>query len=260
MSAGPDSGREEGPDAAREVHAREAEKTQAIVQLAGGIAHDFNNLLMTILGNAEMLTAKLEGTPQREMAALIEEAAQRAAELTRSLLAVARRQPLRPQALEVDCLADGLLQRVRGMLGDGIAVELARRCDLRRAMADPAALEAAILSLVTNARDAMPMGGRLLIETDMAATDPARARRLIDVAPGLYVAIAVTDNGTGMPPELARRAFDPFVSTKRGGKGRGLGLSAVEGFARQSGGHVTLASEPGKGTTVTIYLPAAETS
>jgi signal transduction histidine kinase len=258
MTARQDSEGEEGRDAVREERSRQAETTQAVVQLAGGIAHDFNNLLMTILGNSEMLTAKLEaGTPLHEMASLIDEAAQRAAELTRRLLAVARRQPLRPQAVEVDRLAAELLERVRGMLGAGIAIELSRRRDSRPAMADPAALETAILNLVNNARDAMPDGGRLLIETGMVQVDGTLAGRPGDLVPGSYATISVTDNGTGMAPEAARRAFDPFFSTKRGGKGRGLGLSTVEGFASQSGGHVTLASAPGKGTTVTIYLPAA---
>jgi signal transduction histidine kinase len=191
------------------------------------------------------------------MATLIEEAAQRAAELTRRLLAVARRQPLRPQSLEVDRLVVALMERLRGILGPGIAVEISRRRDLRPAMADPAALDSAIVNLINNARDAMPQGGRLLVETGIAQIDEAQARQLVDVAPGPYVAISVTDDGTGMPPEAARRAFDPFFSTKRGGKGRGLGLSTVEGFARQSGGHVALVSTPGKGTTVTIYLPPA---
>jgi signal transduction histidine kinase len=240
-------------------NAAQAEKTQALVQLAGGIAHDFNNLLMTILGNSEMLTAKLEaGTPVHEMATLIDEAAQRAAELTRRLLAVARRLPLRPQPIEVDRFAAGLVERLRATLGDGIAIECAGSRDLRPALADPAALEAALFNLATNARDAMPGGGRLLIEADNARIDEAQARQLVDVGPGAYITIAVTDTGTGMTPDVARRAFDPFFSTKRGGKGRGLGLGIVEGFARQSGGYVTLASAPGKGTTVTIYLPAAE--
>ncbi len=241
-----------------EEQSRQAEKTQAVAQLAGGIAHDFNNLLMTILGNSEMLTAKLDAKgPLHEMAALIEEAAQRAADLTRRLLAVARRQPLRPQAIDVDRLAAGLLERFRGILGDSIAIELPRRRDLQRAMADPTALETAILNLVDNARDAMPEGGRLLIETGIGQVDEAQARQLGEVTPGPYITISVTDNGIGMAPEVARRAFDPFFSTKRGGRGRGLGLGTVEGFVKQSGGHVTLASAPGKGTTVTIYLPPA---
>jgi signal transduction histidine kinase len=258
MTARHDSKEEESRNAVGEEPSRQAEKTQAVVQLAGGIAHDFNNLLMTILGNSEMLTAKLEaGTPMHEMASLIDEAAQHAAELTRRLLAVARRQPLRPQAIEIDRLAAELVERARGILGAGIVIELSRRHDLQPAMADPAALEAAILNLLNNARDAMPDGGRLLIETGMAQVDGASARQVGALAPGSYATISVTDNGMGMSPEVARRAFDPFFSTKRGGKGRGLGLSTIEGFANQSGGHVSLASAPGKGTTVTIYLPAA---
>ena len=258
MTASPKSEDEDGRNAARAEFSRQAEKTEAVVQLAGGIAHDFNNLLMTILGNSEMLTAKLEtGTPTHEMATLIEEAAQRAAELTRRLLAVARRLPLRPQAVAVDRLAIELMERLRGILGDAIGVEISHRRDLRPAMADPAALESAIVNLVNNARDAMPEGGRLLIEAGMAQVDEVQARQLGGIAPGAYVTISVTDNGSGMESEAVRRAFDPFFSTKRGGKGRGLGLSTVEGFAAQSGGGVTLASALGKGTIVTIYLPAA---
>jgi signal transduction histidine kinase len=258
MTIRPNSDEQEDRNVAPVGRSWQAEKTAAVVQLAGGIAHDFNNLLMTILGNSEMLTAKLAaGTPTHEMATLIEEAAQRAAELTWRLLAVARRQPLRPQSLEVDRLVVALMERLRGMLGDGIAVEISRRRELRPAMVDPAALETAIVNLIDNARDAMPDGGRLFVEAGIAEIDEAQAREAGEVAPGPYIMISVTDNGTGMPPEAARRAFDPFFSTKRGGRGRGLGLSTVEGFARQSGGHVALASTPGKGTTVTIYLPPA---
>jgi signal transduction histidine kinase len=258
MTVRPDSDDEESRKATRGEASLQAEKSAAIVQLAGGIAHDFNNLLMTILGNSEMLTAKLEaGTAVHEMAALIDEAAQRAAELTRRLLVVARRQLLRPRAIEVDRLVVALMERLRGMLGDGIAVEISRRRELRPAMVDPAALETAIVNLINNARDAMPDGGRLFVETGIGQIDEAQAQQAGEVAPGPYVMISVTDNGTGMPPEAARRAFDPFFSSKRGGKGRGLGLSMVEGFVRQSGGHVTLASTPGQGTTVTIYLPPA---
>jgi len=258
MTTGSDSP-DEAARAARDEQLRQAEKTQVVVQLAGGVAHDFNNLLMTILGNSEMLTAKLEaGTPTHEMATLIAEAAQRAADLTRRLLAVARRLPLRPQPIEVERFVAGLSERLRGTLGGAIAVELACAGGLRPALADPAALEVAAMALASNARDAMPEGGRLLLEAGSARIAEAQAQQLVDVAPGLYIAFAVTDTGTGMTPDVARRAFDPFFSTKRGGKGRGLGLSTVEGFARQSGGYVTLVSAPGKGTTVTIYLPAAE--
>jgi len=237
---------------------RRADKTQAVVRLAGGVAHDFNNLLMTILGNSEMLTARLDAKgPLHEMATLIKDAAQRAAQLTRRLLAAARGQPLRPQAVDVDRIAIGLMERLRPSLGDGIAVEFARAGELRQAIADPAALETALLNLIDNARDAMPDGGRLLIETGVVQVGTAPAQQPGDVRPGPYVTVSITDNGTGMAPEAARWAFDPFFSTKRGGSGRGLGLSMVEGFAQQSGGDVVLASVPGKGTTVTIYLPAA---
>jgi signal transduction histidine kinase len=260
MATRPDSTDEEGR-AARDEQLRQAEKTQALIELAGGVAHDFNNLLMTILGNSEMLAAKLEpGTPTHEMATLIEEAAQRAADLTRRLLAVARRLPLRPRPVAVDQFIAGLPERLRGMLGENIALELAYASDLQPALVDPTALETAIANLATNARDAMPDGGRLLIEARNAGLSEAQAQQLVDVAPGAYVAIAVTDTGSGMTPDVARRAFDPFFSSKRGGRGRGLGLSIVEGFARQSGGYVTLASAPGKGTTVTVYLPAGRSS
>jgi signal transduction histidine kinase len=194
------------------------------------------------------------------MATLIEEAAQRAAEVTRRLLAVARRLPLRPQPVAAGQLLGRVSERLRGALGGGIAIELACPSGLQPALADPAALETAIMNLASNARDAMPNGGRLLLEAGSARIDEAQAQQMVDVAPGAYVAIAVTDTGAGMTPDVARRALDPFFSTKRGGKGRGLGLSTVEGFARQSGGYVTLVSAPGKGTTVTIYLPAAEVS
>jgi signal transduction histidine kinase len=152
------------------------------------------------------------------------------------------------------------MERLRGTLGDAIAVEISSRRDPRPAVADPAALETAIVNLVNNARDAMPEGGRLLIESGMAEVDEAQARQLGEIAPGPYVTVSVTDNGSGMAPDVARRAFDPFFSTKRGGRGggRGLGLSTVEGFAAQSGGGVTLASAPGKGTIVTLYLPVAQ--
>ena len=245
-------------DSAEDERSRQTEKTEAIVQLAGGMAHDLNNLLMTILGNSEMLTAKLEaGTSLHEMATLIGDAAQTAAELTRRLLAVARRQPLGPQAIDLGRFATGLADRLRQSLGAPIALEI-DTVDARPALADPAALESALLNLATNAQDAMPKGGRLLIATGEVEIDADQALRLGDLRPGRYATISVTDDGTGMPPEVARRAFEPFFSTKRRGRGRGLGLSTVEGFAGQSGGGVTLVSEPGHGTTVTMYLPAAE--
>jgi len=245
------------PDSAEDERARQTEKTQAVIQLAGGIAHDFNNLLMTILGNSEMLTAKLEaGTSLHEMATLIEDAAQRAAELTRRLLAVARRLPLQPQPVALGPFAVDVAQRLRRTLDDRIALHV-DTVEAEPAPVDAAALEAALRSLVANAQDAMPQGGSLLIATGETEVDPERAMRLGGVEPGRYATISVSDDGVGMAPEIARRAFEPFFSTRRGGRGRGLGLSTVEGFAAQSGGGVALTSAPGQGTTVTIYLPAA---
>jgi signal transduction histidine kinase len=244
-------------EGARDEQARQAEKMQVVAQLAGGIAHDFNNLLMTILGNSEMLTAKLEaGTSLHEMATLIEDAAQRAAELTRRLLAVARRLPLQPRPVDLATFAVDLAERLRPTLDHRIALDV-DTVDARPALVDVGALESALHNLVANAQDAMPQGGSLLMATSETAVDAAKALRLGGVEPGRYVTISVTDDGVGMAPEIARRAFEPFFSTKRGGRGRGLGLSTVEGFAAQSGGGVTLVSAPGQGTTVTIHLPAA---
>ena len=241
-----------------EEQLRQGQKLQALGQLTGGIAHDFNNLLMIIMGNAEMLTAKLEDNPRLlEMAELINNSAKRAAELTGRLLAFARRQPLRPAAVDVNRLVAGMDGMLRRTLGESVRIELVQGAGLWPAMIDSTALETAILNLAINARDAMPNGGCLTVATANTHIDEAYARVRTEVRPGQYVAISITDNGIGMSPEVAKQAFEPFFTTKDVGKGSGLGLSMVYGFIKQSRGHVSLYSEIDKGTTVRMYLPRA---
>lgn len=243
---------------ALEERLRRSERLEAIGQLTGGVAHDFNNLLTVILGNAEIMAEQLQDAPRlRELAEMVRTAAQRGGELTHRLLAFARRQPLEPRPVQVNALIsaiDGLLRRA---LGSHIEIELAQGAGLWEAMVDPAQLENALLNLCLNARDAMPAGGRLTIETSNTFIDQAYADQHADVRPGQYVLVAVSDTGTGMSPELIERAFEPFFTTKESGKGTGLGLSMVYGFIKQSRGHIKIYSEPGAGTTVKMYLPRA---
>jgi PAS domain S-box-containing protein len=241
-----------------EAQLRAAQRMEAIGQLTGGVAHDFNNLLTVILGNAEMLVEGLTDDAQlRMLAEMTQTAAQRGAELTQRLLAFARRQPLDPAAVDVNALLGSMDALLRRTLGDEVEVELVRGGGLWRALVDAPQLENALLNLCLNARDAMPDGGRLTIETANAALDDAYAREAEEVEPGQYVMIAVSDTGVGMTEEVRARAFDPFFTTKAVGRGSGLGLSMVFGFVKQSRGHVRLYSEPGQGTTVRLYLPRA---
>jgi PAS domain S-box-containing protein len=238
---------------------RQAQKLEAIGQLTGGVAHDFNNLLTIILGNNELLAESLEDRPElRQMAEMAVNAAERGAELTNRLLAFARRQALAPRAIDVGRLAAGMQVMLRRTLGEQIEVSVVRGADGWLAEVDPGQLEVALLNLAINARDAMPGGGRLTIETANAWLDEATTARQADLRPGPYVTISVSDTGTGMSPEVASRAFEPFFTTKEVGKGSGLGLSMVYGFIKQSGGHARLYSEPGHGTVVRLYLPRAD--
>ncbi|MFN3613769.1 MAG: ATP-binding protein, partial [Rubrimonas sp.] len=241
-----------------EAQLRRAQRLEAIGQLTGGVAHDFNNLLTIILGNAEMLVEALEGDDRlRGLAELTQSAAERGAQLTGRLLAFARRQPLDPSPTDVNALLadmDGLLRRT---LGGEVQIETVRGGGLWRALVDATQLESAVLNLCINARDAMPAGGRLTIETGNVFLDQAYADTAEEVTPGQYVMVAISDTGTGMPPEVAARAFEPFFTTKPVGRGSGLGLSMVFGFAKQSRGHVKIYSEQGQGTTVRLYLPRA---
>jgi len=235
---------------------REAQKMQAIGQLTGGVAHDFNNLLTVILGNLEAMQHILG--PDHPATSRIESAArgaERGASLTRHLLAFARRQPLEPKPLNLKRQftdMTGLLQRT---LGEHIDVRVVETAGLWDVLADPAQVESAVLNLAINARDAMASGGRLTIETATVVLDERYARGHVEVTAGDYVMIAVTDTGTGMTPDVIDRAFEPFFTTKEAGRGTGLGLSMVFGFAKQSSGHVKIYSELGQGTSVKLYLP-----
>ncbi len=239
----------------------EAQKMESIGHLTGGMAHDFNNYLGVMIGNLEMLRGR-KGI-DAEGNSLIDSAlagATRAGDLTRSLLAFSRRQPLDPQHTDINRRVAGIAGLLKGTLGELIAVRQVYQPDLWRVRVDPAQLDSAIVNLATNARDAMRRGGDLTISTSNVSLDPMQAGGALGLEPGDYVVISVTDSGVGMPPEVLGRAFEPFFSTKPVGHGTGLGLSMVFGFVKQSGGTVSLRSEVGRGTTVDIYLPrAAET-
>jgi PAS domain S-box-containing protein len=239
-----------------EEQLRQAQKMEAVGQLTGGIAHDFNNLLTVIMGNAESLSESLGDNPRlKHLAELMAMAAQRGADLTRSLLAFARKQTLAPRVTDVNALVSRMEDLLRRTLGEQIEVVLVRGEGLWNAAVDPAQLDSAILNLAVNARDAMPNGGKLTIETANVELDDAYASQNIGAVAGPHVMIAVSDSGAGMTPEVLTRAFDPFFTTKETGKGTGLGLSMVYGYVKQSGGHVKIYSEIGHGTTVRLYLP-----
>ncbi|MBV9734403.1 MAG: CHASE3 domain-containing protein [Acidisphaera sp.] len=239
-----------------EMVARQAHKMEALGQLTGGVAHDFNNLLQIVSANLELLGARLTEEWQRTRLGAALAGVERGARLTRHLLAFARRQPLAPEAVDPARLLGGLEDMLRGTLGAVIKVELVIGGGLWAVHADPAQLETAVLNLAINARDAMPDGGRLTIEAGNASLDAAYAAAN-EVTPGQYVMIAVTDTGVGMSQDQLVRAVEPFYTTKPEGRGTGLGLSMVYGFARQSGGHFKLYSEPGHGTTARLYIPRA---
>ena len=239
---------------------RQSQKLEAIGHLTGGVAHDFNNLLTIIIGNLETALRQVDtlaGGAQVKLVRRLENAmhgAQRAATLTKRLLAFARQQPLNPSVIDADRLINGLSDFLRRALGEDISLEIVGSAGLWPIEADTAELEAAILNLAVNARDAMHKGGKLTIETSNAYLDEAYCLKHPDVRSGQYVLIAVTDTGSGMKKEIVDRAFDPFFTTKPTGQGTGLGLSQVFGFVKQSGGHVKIYSELGEGTTVKLYL------
>jgi PAS domain S-box-containing protein len=237
-----------------EEERRRAQRMDALGKMTGGVAHDFNNLLTIILGNLQLLERRLKDDTLRGFATTAERAARRGADVTRRLLAFARSQPLEPQTIDLNHLVRDMTALVARLLGSGIEIETRLAPDLWRTRADPGQVEDALLNLVINARDAMPDGGRLVIETENVDI-PSRTRGGRDTAPGSYATVAVVDTGTGMSEEVIARAVEPFFTTKEVGKGSGLGLSMVYGFVRQSGGDVEIESQPGKGSTLRIYLP-----
>jgi signal transduction histidine kinase len=242
---------------AAEEALRQSQKMEAVGQLTGGLAHDFNNLLTGISGSLQLMQTRLSQGRVSELDRYItaaEGAARRAASLTHRLLAFSRRQTLDPKPTNINRLISELEELIRRTVGPSIQVEVVGAAGLWPALVDPNQLENALLNLCINARDAMPDGGRITIETANKWLDE-RAARERELSPGQYLSLCVTDTGTGMTPEVIKRAFDPFFTTKPLGQGTGLGLSMIYGFARQSGGQVRIYSEVGKGTTMCLYLP-----
>ncbi|GFE84225.1 hypothetical protein GCM10011487_62250 [Steroidobacter agaridevorans] len=243
--------------AAAEALVRQMQKMEVVGQLTGGIAHDFNNMLAIIVGSLDMAKKYFQRDPAKASRSIDHalEGATRAAELTARLLAFSRQQPLDPRVVDANKLVSGMSELLTRTLGGNVRMETVLAGGLWRMFADPPQLESAILNLCVNGRDAMPDGGKITLETMNAHLDDVYAAAHAEVRPGQYVAIAVTDTGTGMTAEVLSRAFDPFFTTKKPGQGTGLGLSQVYGFAKQSGGHVKMYSEVGQGTTVKLYLP-----
>ncbi|MHB1699415.1 MAG: PAS domain S-box protein [Acidobacteriaceae bacterium] len=237
----------------------QSQKLESIGHLTGGIAHDFNNLLTVILGNSEMLAEELAENPRLlPLAEMIRVSGQRGAELTNRLLAFARKQALEPKLVCPGQIAQDMLAMLQRTLGENIRVEVFHDADLWPVFIDPGQLESAILNLCINARDSMPQGGHLLIEASNVVLDQSYSESNLDVLPGEYVMLAVSDTGTGIPPAILERVFDPFFTTKPKGKGTGLGLSMVYGFTKQSGGNVKIYSEEGVGTVVKLYMPRSD--
>jgi signal transduction histidine kinase len=241
-----------------EAQFRQAQKMESIGRLAGGIAHDFNNLLTAITGYVDLAIDTLPQThPVRDDLNEINKAADRAATLTRQLLAFARRQVIEPQILNLSTMIVDMSKLLRRLLGEDIDLTTLPDPQLWSVKADPGQIEQVVINLAVNARDAMPRGGKLLIETQNTRLDDLYTSRHIDVAPGEYVQLAVTDTGQGIPPDVQSRIFEPFFTTKEAGKGTGLGLATCYGIIKQHGGHIGFYSEEGRGTTFKIYLPRA---
>ena len=234
----------------------QAQKMDAIGKLTGGIAHDFNNLLAIVLGNLDLIYERLPA--KSDLTRLVRpaiSAAERGAELTARLLAFSRKQPLQPKSVSLNHLLENMADLLRRSLGETIAVRVETDDAIWPCEIDPVQLESVVLNLAVNARDAMPQGGRLMIETSNQHLDRDYVAANPEVKPGDYILLSVPDNGAGMAPDVLERVFEPFFTTKRMGEGTGLGLSITYGFVKQSGGHVKIYSEPGEGTSVKIYLP-----
>jgi nitrogen-specific signal transduction histidine kinase len=240
-----------------EERLRQSAKMEAVGRLAGGVAHDFNNLLQAISGSLEVVERRLAAgqIDVGQHVAAARTTVDRATALTQRLLAFARRQPLKPEYTNLNALVLGMRDLIQKSVGEAVQVELRLADDLWPIWADAIQVESALLNLAINARDAMPEGGRLAVETSNTHLDEAYVAMEPGLEAGDYVMLAVTDTGTGMPPDVLARAFEPFFTTKPVGQGTGLGLSQLYGFARQSGGHVRIESEVGRGTSVRLYLP-----
>ena len=239
-----------------EEQVRQASKMEAIGRLAGGVAHDFNNLLTIINGYAQLLVDRFPaGGPHHASLEQILNAGSRAAALTRQLLAFGRRQVIAPQVLNLNGVVSGIEKMIHRLIGEDIELVCRLKKPLAAVKADPGQIEQVVMNLVVNARDAMPRGGKLTLGIADFALDGPPDTAEVEVPPGRYVLLAVSDTGVGMAPDVAERAFEPFFTTKPEGKGTGLGLSMVYGFARQSGGLAAIESKPGIGTTVRLYLP-----
>jgi signal transduction histidine kinase/CheY-like chemotaxis protein len=237
---------------------RQAQKMDAIGQLTGGIAHDFNNILTVIMGMIEIVAEEVAEEPQiAALAKTISQAADRGAELTQRLLAFARKQPLRPREVDVNTLIVEATSLLRASVGEQIEIESLLDENALNALVDTSQLTTALLNLAVNARDAMPNGGRLTLETGNVVLDEDSVDARADIKSGRYVMIAVTDNGSGIPASIRDKVFEPFFTTKGLGKGTGLGLSTVYGFVKQSGGHVRIDSEEARGTSIKLFLPQA---
>jgi PAS domain S-box-containing protein len=238
---------------------RQAQKMEAVGRLAGGVAHDFNNLLMVIQGHTGLLSERLaEGSAERRSVEQIQKSAERAASLTRQLLAFSRLQVMQPKVLDLNVVVADMGKMLRRLIGEHIELILRSDQNLGRVKADPGQIEQVLLNLVVNARDAMPGGGKLLVETANLTLDAASAHRMPSLRPGSYVVLSVSDTGVGMDAETQSHIFEPFFTTKDQGKGTGLGLATVYGIVQQSGGHVTVYSQPAQGSTFRVYLPCVE--
>jgi nitrogen-specific signal transduction histidine kinase/CheY-like chemotaxis protein len=244
-----------------EEHLRQAQKMEAVGQLAGGVAHDFNNLLTVINGYARLLEMRTPADdPRRGKIEEIRKAGDRAADLTRQLLAFGRKQVLQPRVLDLREVLGGMEEMLKRLIGEDIRLAWTSGSEVPLVRADPGQIEQVVMNLVVNARDAMPSGGMISVEATSVVLDEVYAAAHAEVRPGLYAQVAVSDTGTGIPPDVQSRIFEPFFTTKEVGKGTGLGLATVYGILKQSGGHVSFYTEQGIGTTFRVYLPAATES